>query len=112
LALAAPGPDEQIAAELSAAAQIAYFRGAAIAGAELADLALKLTPPERLEARIERLVASGELHLAAFDPEGARRLLEAAVGLSEPGPLRASALHDLARVTAYAEGAFASRPML
>jgi DNA-binding CsgD family transcriptional regulator len=112
LALAAAGPDEQLATELGAAAQLAYFRGAAIAGAELADLALRLTAPEHVEARIDRLVASGELHLAAFDPDGARRLLEAAVGLSEPGPVRASALHDLARVTAYAEGAFASRPLL
>jgi DNA-binding CsgD family transcriptional regulator len=112
LALAAAGPDEELAGELSAAAQVAYLRGAAIAGAELADLAVSLTPPERVAARIGRLVASGELHLAAFDPEGARRQLEAAVGLSEPGPLRATALHELARVTAYAEGAFASRPLL
>jgi DNA-binding CsgD family transcriptional regulator len=108
LALAATGPDEYLAGRLAAAAQTACLRGAAVAGAELADLALKLTPPGRTVARISRLIEAGRLHLAAFDPDGARELLEAAVELSKPGQLRATALHQLARVVGYLDGLPAS----
>jgi DNA-binding NarL/FixJ family response regulator len=112
LALAAEGPDEQLARELDAAAWLACRRGAAVAGAELADLALALTPPGPVQARLQRLVASADLHLAAFDADRARRLLDDALSMSEPGELRASALHLLAKVTGYAEGAGAARPLL
>jgi DNA-binding NarL/FixJ family response regulator len=104
LALAATGPDEELAGRLAEAAETACLRGAAVAGAELADLALKLTPPDGLAARVDRLMKAGRLHLAAFDPYGAREHLEAAVGLSEPGQQRATALHQLARVKFYLEG--------
>jgi DNA-binding NarL/FixJ family response regulator len=112
LALAASGPDERLAGELVAAARLSCLRGAAVAGAELADLAHQLTPPDRVAALIERLVEAGRLHLAAFDPGGARRLLETAIELSSPGQVRAAALHDLARVVGYSEGAFAARSLL
>jgi DNA-binding CsgD family transcriptional regulator len=112
LALAAAGPDEQLAAKLTAAAGVACLRGAAVAGAELADLALRLTPPNRLAARVERLIDAGRLHLAAFDPAGARELLEEAIGVSEPGQLRATALERLAQVTGYLEGVAAALPLL
>jgi len=112
LALAAAGPDEGLAAELGEAARVACLRGAAVAGAELADLAHELTPPGCRQARVQRLVDAGRMHLMAFDPGGARRLLEAAIELAGPGPVRAAALHDLARVIAYSEGVFAARPLL
>jgi DNA-binding CsgD family transcriptional regulator len=112
LALAADGPDEQLAARLTVAAQVACLRGAAVAGAELADLALRLTPEGQEAARVQRLVDAGRLHLAAFDPDGARELLEQAIALSEPGPLRATALHHLARVVGYTEGLSACLPLL
>lgn len=112
LALATSGPDDGLAAELGAAARVACLRGAAVAGAELADLAHALTPPDRPEARVARLVDAGRMHLMAFDPGGARRLLEAAISLAGAGPVRAAALHDLARVIAYSEGVFAARPLL
>ena len=112
LALAAAGPDEQLAARLTAAAQVACLRGAAVAGAELADLAIRLTPADRVAERVQRLLDAGRLHLAAFDPEGARELLEQAIALSQPGPLRATALHHLARVIGYLEGATATLPLL
>jgi DNA-binding CsgD family transcriptional regulator len=111
-ALAAPGPDEQLAGVLAAAAQVACRRGAAIAAAELADLAHELTPPELLASRVGRLVEAGRLHLTAFDPGGARRLLEAAIELCEPGQVRAAALHDLARVIGYSEGLSGCRSLL
>jgi len=112
LALAATGPDERLAGKLAAAAEVACLRGAAVAGAELADLAVKLTPSERAAARVDRLIDAGRLHLAAFDPEGARELLEEAIRLSGPGQVRATALHHLARVMGYLSGVPASIPLL
>lgn len=111
LALAATGPDDQLAGRLAAAAQTASRRGAAVAGAELADLAVRFTPPGRAAARTGRLIEAGRLHLAAFDPDGARELFESAVKLSKPGQLRATALHQLARVVGYLEGLTASIPL-
>jgi hypothetical protein len=112
LALAADGPDADLAARLATAAQEACLRGAAVAGAELADLALRLTSADQAAARVARLLDAGRLHLAAFDPESARELLEQAIELSGPGPLRATALHHLGRVTGYLEGPAASLPVL
>jgi DNA-binding CsgD family transcriptional regulator len=103
LALAATGPDEQLAARLATAAQTVCLRGAAVAGAELAYLAVRLTPPGLVQERTARLIEAGQLHLAGFDPERARELLEEAVTLSEPGQLRAAALYYLARVLGYLE---------
>ena len=112
LALAADGPDEQLAVRLTTAAQVACLRGAAVTGAELADLALRLTPADQAVTRVRRLLEAGRLRLAAFDPEGARELLEQAIALSEPGALRATALHHLGRVVGYTEGPHASLPLL
>jgi DNA-binding CsgD family transcriptional regulator len=112
LALATTPPDVALAAKLSAAAELSYRRGAAITGAELADLAVRFTPPAPSNARIERLVEAGKLHFAALDHQGARSRLETAIQLSEPGPARADALHSLARVVGYAAGTLASIPML
>jgi DNA-binding CsgD family transcriptional regulator len=112
LALAADEPDEWLAGRLAAAARVACLRGAAVTGAELADLALRLTPPGNMAARAERLMDAGQLHLAAFDPAGARELLEEAIGLSDPGQLRATALQHLAQVTGYLDGVAAALPLL
>ncbi len=49
LAISAAGPDEEIAAELDAAAAHARARGAALAAAELAERAITLTPPDAIE---------------------------------------------------------------
>jgi DNA-binding CsgD family transcriptional regulator len=112
LALAATGPDEGLAGKLAAAAEVACLRGAAVAGAELADLAVELTQAEHAATRVARLMDAGRLHLAAFDPEGARELLEEAIRLSGPGQVRATALHHLARVMGYLSGIPASIPLL
>jgi len=100
-ALAADGHDERVAAELEAAAGLAYLRGSADGAAELADLAVHLTPPGGTQARVRRLVQAGEMHFAAFDPDGARRLIGEAIGCSGPGPVRADALYRLAKVARY-----------
>jgi predicted ATPase len=107
-ALAATGPDESLAEELDAAAGAARLRGAALAGCELADLALSLTPSDASPARTGRLLAAGRLHLSAFDLEGARRLLQEAVDSSGPSRERVEALYQLATVARYSEGAVAS----
>ena len=112
LALAASGPDGHLAARLATAAEDACLRGAAVAGAELADLALRLTPDGHPATRAERLTDAGRLHLAAFDPEGARELLDQAIRLTGPGPLRAAALHQRARVAAYFESGATALPLI
>src|SRR5262249_9594077 len=112
LALAADGPDEQLVARLTVAAQVACLRRATVAKAELADLALRLTPKDQTAAHVQRLIDAGRLHLAAFDPDNAKELLEQTIALSEPGPLRATALHHLARVVGYTEGLSATLPLL
>ena len=66
LALATPDDDEDLAQTLTAAAQLAGDRGAALEAAELAELALERTPPGsparpgRVVALAERLAAAGE----------------------------------------------------
>jgi DNA-binding CsgD family transcriptional regulator len=112
LALAATGSDEDLARELVVQAQLEHRRGAAVAGAELADLAVSLTPANDTSARALRLVAASDLHLAAFDPGGARLALEEAAGLSDRGPWRAEVLHRLARVVAYDDSLFSSLPLM
>lgn len=112
LALAATGPDEGLARELDRQAQIEHLRGAAVAGAELADLAVTLTPRRDTSARALRLVAASDLHLSAFDPAGARLALEEAVSLSERGAWRAEVLHRLGRVVAYDDSLFSSSPLM
>jgi DNA-binding CsgD family transcriptional regulator len=112
LALATTGPDEELARELDVQAQLEHLRGAAVAGAELADLAVTLTPPGDTSARALRLVSASDLHLAAFDPGGARLALEETVTLSDSGPWRAEVLHRLARVVAYDDSLFSSLPLM
>jgi DNA-binding CsgD family transcriptional regulator len=111
LALGAEGPDEPVAAELETAALAAYLRGACDAAAELAELALDLTPTGAA-ARGRRLVHAGEFHFAAFDPEQARQRLEEASVLWEPGPARADALWRLAKVIRYSGTADAAADLL
>jgi DNA-binding CsgD family transcriptional regulator len=112
LALAAEGPDEPVAAELESAALAAYQRGACDAAAELAELALGLTPAWAAADRGRRLVQAGEFHFAAFDPEQARQRLEEASACCEPGPRRADALWRLAKVVRYSGTAGAAADLL
>ena len=112
LALAAEGPDEPIAAELESAALAAYQRGVGDAAAELAELAVSLTPAWTAAARGRRLIQSGEFHFAAFDPEQARQRLEEAGAYCEPGPRRADALWRLAKVVRYSGTAGAAADLL
>ena len=98
LALAADGPDEDVAAELESAARGAARRGAPDAAAQLSELARELTPVELADARIHRTVHAGQFAFEAADLTKATACLEEAVRSAPASPLRAEALLFLARV--------------
>jgi DNA-binding CsgD family transcriptional regulator len=101
LALAAEEPDESVAAALDEAARIARLRGAPDAAAELTELALGLTPPNRTEDTIRRTIAAGEYHFEAGDTPRGRSFLETAVTSMSAGPARAGALRLLGTIRWY-----------
>ncbi|MEJ7792214.1 MAG: LuxR C-terminal-related transcriptional regulator [Gaiellaceae bacterium] len=103
LALAATGPDPQVAAAVEDAARRARARGAPQAAAELWERARRLTPPDDAEGW-RRAVEAGECHLEAGDTDRARVLLEDVVARLPPGPERAAALTRLAWVRSFGKG--------
>lgn len=94
LALAASGPDAEVAGVLDAAAVRAGARGAPEEAAELAELALRLTPDDH-PGRPERLLAAAGLQFDAGALERAQTLLEQIVEEARPGPLRVKGLRLL-----------------
>jgi DNA-binding CsgD family transcriptional regulator len=76
LALAAEGPDEEIAAALEGAARQAAQRGAPQAAAELLELACTLTPAAAGEAARRRALGAARAHAAANHGDRAWALLE------------------------------------
>jgi DNA-binding CsgD family transcriptional regulator len=104
LAIAAIGADEEIAAALDAAATHARAHGAAQAAAELAERAVALTPVHAIESINRRRITAAEHCRYAGDMEKAAVLLEAVIGSSQPGRVRAEALTQLAGVRGMAEG--------
>src|SRR6266568_1895517 len=104
LAIAASGPDEQVAAALDAAAGHAHARGAAQAAADLAERAIALTPADALESINRRRIGAAEHCRYAGDTRKAAVLLEEAVAASQPGRVRAEALSRLAGPRGMSEG--------
>jgi DNA-binding CsgD family transcriptional regulator len=96
LALAAEEPSEEIAAALDRGAEHAYHRGAPEAAAELAEHAMRQTPPDADAARWERCLTAASHHNKAGDTDRARALAEEIVSGNSPGPNRARALCLLA----------------
>jgi tetratricopeptide (TPR) repeat protein len=90
LALCTTEPDEEIAAELEAAAALAAGRGAQEAAAELYSAAKRLTPLVHEEELTRRALGEAKALLAAGDISGARRLANEAAVCSVAG-LRAEA---------------------
>ena len=88
LALAAEEPDSALASTVSAAAATAARRGAAQAAAELADHALRLTPPDD-PARVDRLLELGGYLEIAGEKQRMSDLLAPVVDSLPPGPARA-----------------------
>jgi DNA-binding CsgD family transcriptional regulator len=104
LALAAGGPDAQVAAALDAASRQARGRGAVTAAASLAEQALRLTPPSGVDAIRRRAVIAADLAFKAGDPARAARFLEEALRDAPTGSQRAAILRLLAAVRAQTAG--------
>jgi DNA-binding CsgD family transcriptional regulator len=98
LALGAEGPDPVVAAALDDAARRARSRGAPATGAELLELAGRLTPSDDPSSFHRRAIEAGEYHFEAGDVARARSLLEEVLAASPPGPRRAEALFHLANI--------------
>jgi DNA-binding CsgD family transcriptional regulator len=102
LALAADAPDEPTAAALADAGQRARARGAPDAAAELAELAVRLTPDDA--ARDERTLALAEHLLLAGDFRRAADVLEGLIAHTADGDLRARARLTLADIVYWRSG--------
>ena len=98
LALATAKPDREIASILEEAAGSAHARGAPATAAELADQALRLTPPADLEDSRRRLFVAAERHHAGGDSARALALLTEARVAAAPGAERAAVQIKLADV--------------
>ena len=78
LALATPQPSRNVASVIEVAAESVRERGAAAAAAELAELAVRLTPPEDVEDARRRVLGCAERLREAGDGRRAIALLEQA----------------------------------
>ncbi len=96
LALGATGPSDDVAAALDDAAERALSRGAAIAAAELAELAVSLTSPDDLEGRRRRIRQAATDYVQAGELNRSRELLERLLADLPPGGERADVLLGIA----------------
>jgi DNA-binding CsgD family transcriptional regulator len=101
LALGATEPNETVADEVEAAARAAGARGAGVAAAQLAELAVMLTPPSHRSSRHRRTVLAAECHMQASHPGRARQQLAGVVEEMSPGPDRARLLRRQASYLGY-----------
>ena len=103
LALAASGPDPELASTLDAAAERARRRGAPDAAAELAERALLLTPADNTESRLRRTITAANYRYHAGELQRAREMGEVALQEATSSELRAAALRLLGDVHAHDE---------
>jgi len=92
LALGADAPDAALAARIESAASLAQDLGVSIAAAELAEHALRLTPPEDIDDRRRRASAAVRAHSAAGDGRQARAMAADLLAEAPAGRARAEAL--------------------
>jgi DNA-binding CsgD family transcriptional regulator len=104
LALAKDDPDAKVAAELEAAAMLANDRGARADAAELAEQAVRLTPPSVPDERRRRALAAARAHHAAGEWTRARTIANELLAEAEIGSLRAEALVLLAELESVDRG--------
>jgi DNA-binding CsgD family transcriptional regulator len=100
LALAAVGPRREIAAVVEEAAENARTRGAPAAAAELAELAVRLTPADDAEDMRRRVLDCADRLRLAGDGRRAVALLEQAREAAPPGLARGAVLAQLAGTVA------------
>ncbi len=111
-ALAADGPNAVVARALAEAATRARTRGAPDTAAELAEQAVRFTPSNSVDARLERALLAADSLLEAGDTVRARRLLEDVLPGTPPGGARATVSLALGRVRSYDGGHAASAELL
>jgi DNA-binding CsgD family transcriptional regulator len=92
LALGTEGQDESIAQLLDAAALEARVRGMAMAGAELAEHAARLTPSDAPDDRERRAIQSAWAHIAAGSGTVAQSIAREVIRRRPSGRWRAEAL--------------------
>jgi DNA-binding CsgD family transcriptional regulator len=107
LALATDEPDPDVASTLEEAARTAHARGAPTAAAELAEQALRLTPPSSPDGARRRLLIAADMHNRAGDSARATALLGLAREAASPGNERATIVAHLAGVQASPQDAVA-----
>ncbi len=98
LALSSEAPDAAVAAALDDAATLAAGRGAVAVAAELAEQAVRLTPPDACDERRRRALAAARAHHGAGEWTRARTIATDLVAEADIGPLRAEALVLLAEL--------------
>ena len=98
LALSSDAPDAPAAAVLEDAATLAAERGAAAVAAELAEQAVRLTPPAACDERRRRALAAARAHHGAGEWTRARTIATDLLAEADIGPLRAEALVLLAEL--------------
>ena len=98
LALSKDLPDAGVAATLDEAARLAVDRGASAVAAELAEHAVRLTPPEACDERRRRALDAANAHHAAGEWTRARTLGTDLLAETEIGSWRAEALILLAEL--------------
>ena len=103
-ALGSDDPSADVAASLDVAARHARRRGSLDAAAELAQLALTLTPPGDRADVLRRSVDAAEYRYLLGDPAGARTLVDAGLEESPPGPNRVPALLLQASIASWESG--------
>ena len=96
LALSKDTPDADVAAALDEAVGQALDRGAAAVAAELAEHALRLTPPDAHEERHRRALAAARAHQVAGEWTRARTIATDLLAETEIGTWRVEALILLA----------------
>jgi DNA-binding CsgD family transcriptional regulator len=98
LALSKESPDADVAEALDDAARTAADRGASAVAAELAEHALRLTPPDQRAERHRRALAAARAHHDAGEWTRAHAIATGLLAESEDDALRADALVLLAEL--------------
>jgi DNA-binding CsgD family transcriptional regulator len=111
LGAAATAPDPAVAAALDDAAAAARARGAPAAAAELAEVAMRLTPAGDSVSLLTRLCAAADHQFAAGSTARARSLLEQALAAAPRGPKRSRVALQLA-TQLESQDLAAERPLL
>ena len=109
LALSSDTPDADVAAVLDDATKLAADRAASAVAAELAEQALRLTPPDEHGERHRRALAAARAHQAAGEWTRARAIATDLLAEAEIGPVRAEALVLLAELESLDRGRCAAR---